>query len=262
LTAALSAVRMQTATALLYTEGSMKSAEFGRYAISAPLTPAPPTVGLSGRYEVRSRTAALMITEVVANRPVHEDSAALDVARRWYLVTVAYCLRWKLDCADALVAAAERDFPDDAEILLLIGSVAEARGRWAAAATSLQRALAADPTLVEAQLRLARVNWQRGRVSASNDLLETLADARASANVVVEYFTLRALEDVNTRAGRPDRARARRAEATALQPFQNRPDLASLDAWALYGYAQFHLVSERLAGLRRTVRGWAAGQRP
>jgi tetratricopeptide (TPR) repeat protein len=250
----------QAAQALLVTEAGFLARTFGRYALSAPLTPAPATIGLSGRFELRSRIASLLVEEVVAAGRENPADAALDVARQWYLVSVSYCLRWNLDCADALVASAERDFPDDPEILLLRGSYLETRGRWTTAAATLQRALDADPRLVEARVRLGRVDWRRGRTQASATLLAALADARTFGHVVSEYFALLALADLNQSAGRADRAGARRAEAAAVQPFRGQPDLAALDPWAAYRAAQFYQVADRLARLRRTVRRWAEEQ--
>ena len=57
----------------------------------------------------------------------------------------------------ALLAAAMRDFSTDPVIALLSGSIAESEGRRNDAAALLRRALAGNPLLVEARLRLGRV---------------------------------------------------------------------------------------------------------
>ena len=247
------------AWAMLLTETAMHLGTFGRYALSAPLTPAPVSVGLTGRFEIRSYAAYRSIEEAVARAPADSAADTLALARGWYGLTISYCLRWKLDCADALAAAAERDFPTDGDVLLVVGSTAEARRQWTTAAAHYRGALDRAPAPVEARLRLGVVERRRGRTAvAARELTAALDAARGVRDRFSEHFALLALADLDAAAGRTTRARERRVQAAALNLFADQPELRALDPWAVYGAGQFHQHDARLAALRDRLREWAA----
>lgn len=188
-------------------------------------------------------SAALSIARVLK-----DDPAGRDFARRWYVAVVALALaevRWD----DALAWAREglRGFPDSAELFLVEGAVEEtvgalamlrlpdtvfspiqrethenlgalrnARGRLEKARRSLRSAVAADPSLAEARLRLGRVAWRLGdAVEARAALLEVLSrEPKPETAFLAHLFIGRLDED----AGRLDDAGRSYEAALALDP--------------------------------------------
>jgi hypothetical protein len=247
------------AGAMLLTESAMHLGVFGRYAPYAPLTPAPVSFGLTGRFDVRSYQAYVTIESLTVQARPSSDALLLSAVREWYGLTISYCLRWKLDCADALAAAAERDFRSSPDVLLVVGSVAEARRMWTVAAARFREALERAPKLVEARLRLGIVELRRGRTAdATRHLSEALEAARTQGDRFSQHFALLALADLDAAARRTTRARQRRAEAAALNLVESRPHLAGLDPGAVYAAGQFDRHDARIASLRRWLREWAS----
>ena len=262
---------------LFLTEVTMRANTFGRYARSAPLVPAGPSVGLTGMHDVWSLRAYRAITEGLGlpggRRPVDTVGSGDGspeparprttrtpphaAARSWFVLTVSYCERWRLDSADALLAAAEQAFPDHPEILLLSGAIAEARNAPARAERKLRAALAADPTLVEARVRLGHVLTRTGRTTLARTQLDAaLKAARVSEHAFAEHFALRLLSDLDRAAGRTASARRLAAEAADVRPTgPGAPDplFKDLDDWALYRAAQFYQQPRRIVALRLTL---------
>lgn len=257
--------------ALLRTEIGLKLNTFGRYALSAPLVPATDLQGLSGMFEVNSLVAYRDIRNVLAGQasaalgPRGEqiavlspgpDPSTIDFVRGWYVVTVSYCSRWRLDCAGALLSAAQRDFESDPDILLLAGSVAEAKGQTSEAETLFGRALARQPTLVEARLRLGRVLLGRGRVAAATEALDrAVREAREIHQGFTEHFGLLSLAELDDRARQSTRAATRRREAAAVAPVDRdaRRWTDGLDPWSVYHSAQLWQTSQRISDMRRVA---------
>jgi tetratricopeptide (TPR) repeat protein len=123
-----------------------------------------------------------------------------------------------LDSLDQQLARAREQFPDDAMVLLALGSLEEVRAtavelnmakqpegvlrmpraawqraaqkiRWDKAEVHFRAALKADPSLSEAHLRLGRVLRLRGKLKEAHQELETAASgARQSAPVPMPAF--------------------------------------------------------------------------
>ena len=265
-------------SALFLTEITMRANTFGRYARSAPLVAAEPSIGLTGMHEVWSLRAYRAITEGLnlpgqrrptagvgpgagppeAASPNTTRSPTYASARSWFVLTVSYCERWRLDSADALLAAAEHAFPEHPEIVLLSGAMAEARNSPGRAERKLRGALTADPALVEARVRLGRVLMRTGRTAEARTQLDAaLKAARASQHAFAEHFALRLLGDLDRAAGRISSARRLAAEAAAVRPTgPGAPDplFKDLDDWALYRAAQFYQQPRRIAALRNAAR--------
>jgi hypothetical protein len=98
------------AQALLLTEAGMRREHFGRYAASAPVVLAMPSVGLTGMFEPHALVSYRLMTDVLAMARADRDRSHASFVRDWYVVAVSYCRYAKLDCAAALLAAAVRDF--------------------------------------------------------------------------------------------------------------------------------------------------------
>ena len=253
-------LRTEAVVALLHTESGMNTRTFGRYSRSAPLVAARPSVGLTGMFEPDSLIADRLMNDVLARATATPDAAFSGIVRDWYIVVVSYCLRWRLDSADALLAEARSNFPDEADILLLAGSVAETHGRLRDAEALLRRVIAVDPSMAEAHLRLGRVLERTGRTSeARRELDRGVSLTAKSVDLFSRHFGLLLLADLDQRAGQSVRARARRAEAARTMPvdaaFLRREDLT---AWQLYAAAQFWQQTDRIAAIRRTLRAMPA----
>jgi tetratricopeptide (TPR) repeat protein len=149
---------------------------------------------------------------------LRDDEANQDFARRWYLVMAGLAAgenRWP----DALewTERGRRDFPNSTELLVAAGAIEEVHalqtGRAAhveKAREALRAALAADPSLSEAHLRLGRVAWRLGDDAEARSALEevfTRNHTRGEA-FLAHLFLGRVHED----AGRLDEA-ARSYEA-------------------------------------------------
>ncbi|MGE0446532.1 MAG: tetratricopeptide repeat protein [Vicinamibacterales bacterium] len=81
----------------------------------------------------------------------------------------------------------------------------------------LRAALAADPNAAEAALRLARVEVDRGELTAARQRLERLA-ARDDLQPLLAYVARLLLAGVEEREGKPGEAERRYREAIALDP--------------------------------------------
>ena len=74
--------------------------------------------------------------------------------------------------ANEILAALAEDFPDEAEVDLVSGTLAEARGRWEAARVAYERALNKTPDSLVATLLRARVDLVLGQPQNAAALLE------------------------------------------------------------------------------------------
>lgn len=244
------------AHALLLTEAGFRRDHFGRYAASAPLVLATPSVGLTGMFEPHSLVSYRLMNEILVTARTDGDPSHVVFVRDWYVVTVSYCRYAKLDCAGALLAAAVHDFPRDPVISLLSGSIAEAEGRRNDAIVPLRRALAGDPSLVEARLRLGRVLVAAGQTTnGRRELDRALEEARAAGDSFSHHFALRSLAELDTRARRPASAAARATAAAAVPPFDVATQaVVGGDVWIVYRAAQYWRVARTLSAFRGAVR--------
>jgi tetratricopeptide (TPR) repeat protein len=252
---------------ILVTEVLMQAGMFGRYASSAPIEVAPSGVGLDARFELNSWLISRGLREIVVDlrksvppsyvlRLVAIRRAKdLEMIRSWYVLAVSYCQRWKLDAAQRLLAAAVEDFPDEPEILLLDGAMAESERAPSRAETALRAALARDPSLVEARVRLGRLLLVSGRdADARRELTAALGAARAAKHDFGIYFAAGFLADLDDRAGRAASARQLRAEAARHRTFAADPLFKGLTPVDLYNAAQFYQHPARVRALREAAR--------
>jgi tetratricopeptide (TPR) repeat protein len=149
-----------------------------------------------------------------------------------------------------------RDFPDSAEMLLVLGSIEETVGAQASflethealvdpntrrsrsdllqrrevrehlekAHRALRSAVAADPTLLEARLRLGRVAWRLGETAEARSVLsDVLAQEPDAAKAFLAHLFLGRLDEDASRL--VDAARSYEA-ALALDPHSQSARLA------------------------------------
>jgi tetratricopeptide (TPR) repeat protein len=184
-------------------------------------------------------------------RMLRDDSAQRAFARRWYGVMAGLAAgenRW----VDALDWAERglRDFPDSAELLLATGAIeevqalqdargapppaqeqltdsnvrrdrsellqrSEVQGHLEKAQRALRAAVAADPSLSEARLRLGRLAWRLGKGAEARSALEEVLtrDHTRGEAFLAHLFLGRVHED----AGRLDEAARSYEAALALE---------------------------------------------
>jgi tetratricopeptide (TPR) repeat protein len=174
------------------------------------------------------------------------DSSLRAFCRSWYIINVyVWTARRSFQRADGLVRTGKKAFGDDAQFLLAAGAFAEAKmvrraGEapdvsvvYRAITTShgafgpervdaeayLRRALAVDPTLFEARLRLGHVLYQLDqRAEARRELERALADARNARHDLAAYMAALFLGQLDQEAGRVDAARASYELAISIYP--------------------------------------------
>ena len=160
-------------------------------------------------------------------RVLKADPAQEGFARRWYATFAELALAdFRFAHALEWVERGLKDFPDSAEMLLVMGSVEEiqasepergdARPYLEAARRTLRAAAAADPRLAEAELRLGHVAYRLGEVEeARAALLQALAGSGGGRTAFLAHlFAGRIDED----AGRLQAAAASYAAAVAIEP--------------------------------------------
>jgi tetratricopeptide (TPR) repeat protein len=112
--------------------------------------------------------------------------------------------------------------PDDADALTAIGQIQFDEGRYAAAETVLQRAVAKAPALVQARYLLGQTLARVGRPDEGKTQLAEFDRLRAAANSTLresfELDQLRQQADRDTKAGRHDEATAAWQEIVAREP--------------------------------------------
>lgn len=192
------------------------------------------------------------------------DPAGTDFGRRWS-IAMALQDRWDgcFDTAFRWIDAGARWFPTDPEILLARGglyetvaalpsplprpfAIAGSQARQAALAAtaertqrlkearrSLERALAADPALDMARVRLGRVLWRLGEGDAARASLEiVLARSRDDATLhLAHLFVARVHQDARSH----DAALREYRAALELQPTSHAAAMGLSDALQLAG---------------------------
>ena len=190
-----------------------------------------------------------------------QTDASRDFARRW-LTAMALWSQWDLCLDDARRWTREglRWFPKDATLLLIQGTASESaaamwprvarlgdkesnreslqatfgrRGDLTAAKRDLEAAVARDPELHEARVRLGRVLWTLGRPDEARTALEAaVRQARdPSLAYLARLFLGRVLEDTKDLPG----AVAHYREALAIDPHAQAAALALSEALLLQG---------------------------
>ncbi|MET0553803.1 MAG: tetratricopeptide repeat protein [Vicinamibacteria bacterium] len=181
---------------------------------------------------------ARSIASIVVARP---DSRAF--ARRWFVALARRSL-WDvcLPFAQFIVNDGLKWFPGDAELLLVRGTAHETAGsvgltvntarldgprfvdlpegrfreKLTRAAEALQQALAVEPEMHEARLRLGRVLWRLGDARGAQAALEqVIASARAPELLSLAHTFLARVHDD---AGRPEEAERSYRRVLAIDP--------------------------------------------
>jgi len=157
-------------------------------------------------------------------RLMKQDPSRRTFARRWYEAMAGLAQgenRW----GEALEWAERglEDFPDSAGMHLVLGSIEETlgarlgfRAHLERAERALRSAVAADPSLVEARLRLGRVCWRLGETTEARSFLQDVLDREPEREtaLLAHLFLGRLDED----AGRLDEATQAYEAALALDP--------------------------------------------
>jgi len=266
----------------------------------------------SPHWSVAMQVAVILATwrapESRRNPDATPDAETRRIALSWFHTVNALFLHWgegSLRYADTGLL----HYPGDAVLHLYLGTVhqmyangrvqqfisASAEGRGAAnapqtasvelarAETDLRRALALDPTLAEARIRLAHVVGDLGRHDEAIGLVEDALRATLPP-FFLTYATL-ILGRNQTRAGRLDEARTAFDRAAILAPTAQAPRIgrsqvalmagrpadalsaltdvlgpdrppaeAPAEAWAIYFRVHDPVATEQLATLRSEVR--------
>ena len=216
----VSDARSLAALAVLHTEAGMRNHTYGLFEADVPRELFLGFWGLEDVFEVHSFTAYRLIRDLAARAKKTRDEQLLTFCRRWYIVSVSYCMRWDRQCDDQLVERGEHDLDgeDDAEYLLLLGAREEgwlrhrddapkgpALGQYARWA--LKKALDLDPSLVEARMRLGRLYHMAGEDrDAQRELEQALAEARRGGHLFATHMAALTLGELHEEAGRMDRA--------------------------------------------------------
>ena len=157
-------------------------------------------------------------------RLMKQDPSRRTFARRWYEAMAGLAQgenRW----GEALEWAERglEDFPDSAGMHLVLGSIEETlgarlgfRAHLERAERALRSAVAADPSLGEARLRLGRVCWRLGETTEARSFLQDVLDRKPEREtaLLAHLFLGRLDED----AGRLDEATQAYEAALALDP--------------------------------------------
>lgn len=187
----------------------------------------PPSCGTGPQARVVERLADLLLLV---------DPTAGDFLLRFYLGTARQA-HWShcLGTAQYWARAGLRRFPKDSLLLLTLGIAAEndafhlraptahsagisskQRSLWEEAQRIFEDALAAEPVLHEARLRLGRVLWRLGNAEAARGCFEAVlsADADASLHYLAHLF----LGRLHQEAGRFPEAEKECAAALRMRP--------------------------------------------
>jgi len=157
-------------------------------------------------------------------RLMKQDPSRRTFARRWYEAMAGLAQgenRW----GEALEWAERglEDYPDSAGMHLVLGSIEETlgarlgfRAHLERAERALRSAVAADPSLGEARLRLGRVCWRLGETTEARSFLQDVLDRKPEREtaLLAHLFLGRLDED----AGRLDEATQAYEAALALDP--------------------------------------------
>ena len=157
-------------------------------------------------------------------RLMKQDPSRRTFARRWYEAMAGLAQgenRW----GEALEWAERglEDYPDSAGMHLVLGSIEETlgarlgfRAHLETAERALRSAVAADPSLGEARLRLGRVCWRLGETTEARSFLQDVLDRKPEREtaLLAHLFLGRLDED----AGRLDEATQAYEAALALDP--------------------------------------------
>jgi tetratricopeptide (TPR) repeat protein len=180
-----------------------------------------------------------------------DDSAAIEMARRWYVAAAAY-MQSRLLLSDMYphMGRALARFPEDAALRFYAGSMHETSASPVVQAATpdirlppgvklaigsaeihlrqalrfFESAVEADVQLPEARLRLGRALLLAGRYDEAAEQLNLVLDTPPDEDG--EYFAALFLGEVEASRGREDRARRAFERAAALFPGAQSPRLA------------------------------------
>jgi tetratricopeptide (TPR) repeat protein len=191
------------------------------------------------------------------------DADGREFARRWYLAVALRDFGYTcFDDARRWLEAGLRWFPKDAELLLALGTIDETttalasrdpaigplrgsqraqvleslnekRFRLERAASHFEQALASDPRLTEARLRLGRVRYRQGRRAEARELLRAVMEE--SGVPALTYLARLFLGRVHEADGEPAEAAVEYEKALALEPQSQAAAVALSYVWEQLG---------------------------
>ncbi len=178
-----------------------------------------------------------------------------DFARRFFLAMAQRC-QWDFCLQAALQWGRDglARFPGDASLLLAVGAgleeqatlgagrKAQRRSCFLEARRFLSEAIAADPTLTEASVRLGRVQWRLAEDEAAQLTLEKAVQRGGAPSLL--YLAHLFLGQVHKRAGRAEPAIAEFTRALELGPQRQAAAVA---------LSQLLLSNGDVAGARRVL---------
>jgi tetratricopeptide (TPR) repeat protein len=194
------------AAASLLTEAGITAGTFGRLAANTSGEVMLGSYGIEKPFEPFSYHAYRWLEEVAKRAKREKNREQIAAVRNWYKVAVTFCELTEEHCAEGLLQRAGYLFGnDDVEYLLLAGAMGHGSRLTKARANELgwlerqkrawimmdlfEKALAVDPTLLEARLRMAHIMSVYLNDPKAQPMLEAvLADAQARSNAHFAYL--------------------------------------------------------------------------
>jgi len=215
--------------AMLHLEAALISPRMGSRSPTSPPADRLDESRLASRYGPLNVGPSHLLIGLGLMRSYGPRAPPESFPRRWYLAAAMHFhSHAQPGAAHQVLAVALAAFPDDGPLLLESGALAESeataeapasytrvkeglvraqaerKAALAFAETQLGLALAADPTLIEARVRLGRVLIEAGRLDEAARALE--ATIAAEPRPYLTYLAQLFLGDARERAGRPEDA--------------------------------------------------------
>jgi len=251
-------VRAREALVMFQTEAGMRARTFGKFAERTPFALLVSGWGLDRVFDAHAYAAYTIVAALTREARTRHDDDLLAFCRDWYVVSISYCLRWRLTYAvEGLYNIANQTFGEDPQIRLLIGSIAEANSGpfvWSVtfacgqpdyfvgpdgcvlnappkksqvyvpegkqeALWGFRSALNSDPSLIEAHLRLGRLLHLVGQdVEAREHLERAFAESKDENQPFIAYMSALFLGELDEHEAHYSAAVAHYRDAVAMVP--------------------------------------------